>query len=240
MLAWLAASAWAGAIQDPAAWIDPGGGSLPFTGLGSFSPAQDGGIIALYNDTGLLLTSISLSTTGISTGLSQATISADFNCNDLKSGFFLDCAISYFTGTLVSPENGAYIPGTAMLTISFSGVVPYVAPASFASSDLVGDDMGIPPLPPGCILTPDAEGCTDIGHFKFNFLNLDAPPSDDNGNGWAAGDESLFPDGTPTFAPPAYTDDPIPEPGTSALLGAGLLALALLSRRNYFSRSSRS
>src|ERR1039458_8505686 len=78
------------------------------------------------------------------------------------------------------------------------------------------------------------------GHFKFNFLNLDAPPSDDNGNGWAAGDESLFPDGTPTFAPPAYTDDPIPEPGTSALLGAGLLALALLSRRNYFSRSSRS
>ncbi|MGO9228111.1 MAG: hypothetical protein ACLQKA_02710, partial [Bryobacteraceae bacterium] len=55
MLAYLTASAWAGTMQDPAAWIDQGSGSLPLTTLGNFSPCGDPiespctGLVALYN-----------------------------------------------------------------------------------------------------------------------------------------------------------------------------------------------
>jgi len=229
MLAWLTASAWAGTIQDPSAQIDPGGGSHPFSGLGTFNPTGDGGtgIIDLYNDTGFLLTSITLST-DIDAGLSYATINAttisldgiDFSCNDAGSGnpFFLDCGITYNSGT-------------GLLAISFFGVNPYVPP--LVPSDLLYKHEGIPPLPSDYTSDPDG---TDIGHFSFNFLSLQT-------NGWTdpATESALFLNDTvPTFAPPAYTDNAAPEPGTSALLAAGLLSLGLLSRRNYFPRSSRS
>jgi hypothetical protein len=225
MLAWLTAPAWAGTIRDPAAQIDAGSGSSSFSNLGYFSPTGDNGtgIIALYNDTGGLLTSITLGT-GINIGLSTATINSDFTCNDANSGnpFFLDCGITYDSGT-------------GELTISFFGVNPYVPPTSASGLDLRGLHEGIPPLLPGCTSTPDGTGCTDVGHFAFNFLSLQT-------NGWTdPNNAGLFVGGVPpTFDPPVYTDTPLPEPGTCTLLAAGLLSLALLSRRNYFSRSSRS
>jgi len=193
MLVWLTAPAWAGAIQDPAAWIDQGSGSLPFNGSASLDPSD--GIIYFYNNTGNVLTSISLSTY-INTGLSPADIS-QFNCG---SFFFLDCAITYHSDT------GAF-------TMDFSGV---------ADGDLPDDggDMGIPPL----------------GHFVIDFFNVDGNP--DSGNGWDNGNTTLFPGGNTPVLDATSTD--APEPGASTLLAAGLLSLAWLSRRNYFSRSSRS
>src|SRR5271169_4172065 len=103
-LAWLTASAWAGTIQDPAAWIDQGSGSSPFYGAGAF-PIPADGIIALYNATGNLLTSITLSTT-VNSGLS----SADFQCGDLSAGFFLGCTVNYnsTTGALTMAFAGVY------------------------------------------------------------------------------------------------------------------------------------
>ena len=197
ILLWLAASAWAGAIQDPAAWIDPGGGSPPFNGSASLDPGL--GTIDFFNNTGNVLTSISLSTT-LNTSLSTADIS-QFHCGSV---FFLNCVITYTSGT------GAF-------TMDFSGVLP---PSSFAGSDLRDDggDMGIPPL----------------GDFAFNFFNANGNP--DSGNGWID-NTNLFPSNTPVLA---ATSTDAPEPGTSALLAAGLLSLAWLSRRNYSARSSRS
>ena len=233
MLAWFVASAWAGPIKDPAAQIDAGSFSNPLTGLGSFSPCGDldpithlcTGIIGLYNDTGFRLTSLSLST-NIDPSLPISTINSNFSCNDASSGnpFFLDCGITYDSGS-------------GKLIISFFGVNPYAPPASAGGNDLVGAHEGIPAVPPGCLPHPDASGCTDIGHFALNFLDLQSLD-----NGWTDGSsDSLFVGGqTPTFGPPVYTDTATPEPGTSTLLVAGLLSFALLSRRNYFSRSSRS
>ena len=195
LLAWLAASAWAGAIQDPAAWIDPGGGSPPFNGSASLDPGL--GTIDFFNNTGNLLTSIRLSTT-INIGLSPADIS-QFHCGSI---FFLDCVITYTSGT------GAF-------TMDFSGVLP---PDSALADD--GGPMGIPPL----------------GDFAFDFFNDNGNP--DSGNGWDNGNTTLFPGGNTPVLDATSTD--VPEPGTSTLLAAGLLSLALLSRRNYFSRSNRS
>src|ERR1035441_426393 len=103
ILVWLAASAWAGAIQDPAAWIDPGGGSPPINGSASLNPGPV--IIDFFNTTVNVLPSISLSTT-LNTSLSPADIS-QFNCG---SYFFLDCVITYDSGT-------------GEFTMDFSGVL---------------------------------------------------------------------------------------------------------------------
>lgn len=192
MLAWLAAPAWAGAIQDPAAWIDPGGGSAPFNGSASLDPSDN--VIYFYNNTGNVLTSISLTTT-LNTDLSPDEIS-QFNCG---SSIFLDCAITYN-------------PGTGELTMDFSDLPP-------SGGDFTPDDMGIPLG----------------GHFVIDFFNVDGNP--DSGNGWDNGNTTLFPGGN---TPVLDATSTAPEPGTSTLLAAGLLSLAWLSRRNYFSRSSRS
>jgi len=228
VLAWLTASAWAGTIGDPAAWIDPGGGSSPFYGTGSFSPCGDldpitlqcTGIVALYNATGFLLTSISLSTT-INTDLSQTTVDNDFNCGDAVSGFFKSCSISY------DADSGE-------LVIAFFGVNPV---HQAAPGDLVGLDEGIPPLLPGCVSDPDGTGCADVGHFSFNFLDVDQTTGS---NGWTSDNTTLFPGGNTPTLDATSTDTATPEPGASTLLAVGLLSLAWLYRRNYFSRSSRS
>src|ERR1035438_9020764 len=230
MLAWLTAPAWAGTIQDPDAQIDAGSASNPFSGLGSFNPTGDPGtpgIIALFNDTHGLLTSITL-TTDIDPALTYAiidasTISLDgihFGCNNASSGnpFFLDCGVTY-----------AYAPGGTfgVLTISFFGVNQYIPGAE--PGDLLGLHEGIPPVPPACLPDPDVQCPTsDVGHFTLNFLSLET-------NGWplTSTEDAVFLDDTvPTFAPPAYTDAGTPEPGTSTLLAVGLLWLALLDRKS--------
>ena len=216
MLAWLTASAWAGTIQDPAAQIDAGSASNPFTGTGSFPPGGDPGtpvIIALYNATNGYLTSITLDTT-IATGLPDLPgfhLDQVFTCN--ASPFFRDCAVTY------SDSTGA-------LSIFF-----FDAPGEF------NQVVCIPPLAPGCLPptgNPDGPGCTGQGHFAFDFLDPGTGV-----DGWTQVNTTLFPDGTPTFSVTS-TDTAAPEPGTFTLLAAGLLSLALVSRRNYFSRSSRS
>ena len=227
-------------MQDPAAQIEAGSGSHPFTGAGSFSPCGDlvpitlqcTGIIALYNATSGYLTSITLDA-GINSGLTVANndspaISLDgivFTCDG--SSFFGDCSLDY---------NGA----TGLLAIAFSAV-PDSTP------------QGIPPLLPGCLPNdiptgnPDSPGCNVVGHFAFNFLDLeiiDGIPTEVNGwtdpNNARVFCDTPSPGGcAPTFDVTS-TDSANPEPATSTLLAAGLLSLALLCRWNYFSRSSRS
>jgi len=90
VLVLLTASAWAGTITDPSAGVEAGGFSNPISGVTSFNPAGDPGHpgeIGLYNDTGALITGLSLSTT-ISTGLDSTTVANDFNCNDANTALF--------------------------------------------------------------------------------------------------------------------------------------------------------
>jgi hypothetical protein len=240
MMAWLSVSAWAGIIQDPAAQIDAGSGSNPLSTLGAFSPCGDlnmgqcTGLISLYNDTGGLITSVTLNVE-IDPGLSIGTINANFNCNTASLGnpFFLNCTITY-----TSAPGSSY----GLLTISFLGVNPFVPPSS-GEIDLKGLNEGIPPVPAACLPDPDLQcPSSDVGHFEFNFLDLGSLTYNGANSGWIDGSaDNLFLGGTtPTFEAPLYTDAGIPEPGTSSLLAAGLLSLVLLSRRNYFSRNSRS
>jgi hypothetical protein len=233
MLAWLSAPAWADTIPfpDPAAQIDAGSGSSPITALGSFSPAGIGntGIFSLFNNTGELITSMTLSTQ-IDPAVSTAAINSDFTCNNAASGnpFFLNCSVTY-----------SFVPGKTFgaLTITFFGVNPYVS----TTGNFVGAHEGIPPVPASCLPNPDLQcPSSSVGHFELNFLN---PPtaSSPNVDAWTNGSAStLFLGGTtPTFSAPVFTDEPIPEPGTSTLLAAGLFSLTLLYRRNHFSRRSR-
>jgi len=216
MLAWVSVSAWAGIIQDPAAQIDAGSASAPFYGTGTVNPCGNtdpcNGIVDLYNATGGYLTSITLDMF-IATGLTQQTIQQDFTCS--PSPFFASCSYTY------DSSNDA---NAGELSLTF-----------LAANPQNGTDGGIPPLSgPNC--DPANPDSCSLGHFEFDFLDLELI----NGNpvevdGWE-NSPNLLPAGQTFNATSTYT----PEPATSALLVAGIGSLALLRRRNYLSRSKRS
>ncbi|SPE41744.1 exported hypothetical protein [Candidatus Sulfopaludibacter sp. SbA3] len=232
VLVLLTASAWAGTITDPSAGVEAGGFSNPISGVTSFNPAGDPGHpgeIGLYNDTGALITGLSLSTT-ISTGLDSTTVANDFNCNDANTAlfpnpFFLHCGI-------------AYDGSSGKLTISFFGVNPSDGDETNGTEDEVGEQEGIPTIAPRCIGTPDGEGCTDIGHFILVFNDNFVVPTPGNTNpvltnGWtdpnnvgSVGSGKIF-NQAPSFG----------AADLWLLLAGGALALAILKRRRSFSRN---
>jgi hypothetical protein len=241
VLACLTASAWAGTIQDPAAWIDQGSGSTAISTLGNFSPCgeivngQCTGILNLFNDTGARIISVKL-TTEIDPNLTYQVVDADtislngidFNCDNESLGnpFFKECGFAYY-GNYIDPTSRDTV---GLLRILFYGVDPSLVPVS-------GARVGIPPVPANCLPDPDTQcPASSVGHFELNFLGLA------DFNGWTNGSaDSIFLGGTtPTFGPPTYAEVGAPEPGTSTLLAAGMLLLILLSRRSYFSRKIRS
>jgi hypothetical protein len=112
-IAFLAASAW-GDI-DPVASVESDNFSTAIsqfvTTYGStFDPTANGGVLGLYNDTGGIITSLTLHTT-IAQNLTSADIADSFTCNPSGDPFFLHCGFDY------NSSNGS-------LTIEFYGVNP--------------------------------------------------------------------------------------------------------------------
>jgi len=223
----LAASAWGDAIQDPKAAVEADNFSTPLSQFtGAFDPTSNGGVLALYNDTGAIVTSLSLDAT-IAKGLAPADIGSSFSCNSGPDNpYFLFCGFDYNTTT------GA-------LGIDFFGVNPPDGDELNGTSDEVGEQEGIPAVSAACLLAPEVDGCNGIGHFAFVFNNdLSVVGSGDTG--WVPTETSVANPNTPLFdGPPTITvsySTSAPEPRSLLLLGGAVLALAGLSRRRVSGR----
>ena len=222
-IAFLACSASADTMQqDPAAGVESDNFSSPISKfVGQFDPTANNGVIGFYNDTGDIITSLSLHTT-IATNLTTADISSSFSCNSgTADPFFLNCGF-------------AYVSSTGSLTINFFGVNPSDGDEFTGRDAEIGEREGIPPVTPACLPNPNAPGCQTVGHFAFVFNNnfqqtgnlvdewVPTTTSTANPN------ELLF-DGPPLFDAPGFTT--APEPSSLLLLGSAIFALARFSRR---------
>jgi hypothetical protein len=217
-IACLAASACAGTIQDPTAGVESDNFSSAIsTFSGTFDPTANNGILGLYNDTGAIITALFLHTT-IAHNLSAADISLSFNCNSgAANPFFLYCGFDY-------------IGSSGSLTISYYGVNPPDGDEFRGTDPEVGEQEGIPPADVACLI--DQVSCK--GHFAFVFNN-NFLMTEGASNGWvpqtksSADGVTLLFNGQPLFDPPKFTASP--EPGSLLLLGGGIFALGVLSRR---------
>lgn len=221
----VAGSAWAGAIQDPAAGVIDDNFSSPISTFTSFDPhLLPGGMLGLYNDTGYPIISLSLHTI-INTGLTAADINSSFTCNSGPANpFFLNCGFTY-------------VSSTGSLTIRFFGINSPDNDEDGGYDTESGEQEGIPTFNPGCLPTPDAPGCNQVGHFAFVFNNGFLTSGADLVNGWVAGTTStanpttLLFRGQPVFDAPGFSTTASPEPSSILLLGGGMFLLAGLARR---------
>ena len=153
----LASSASADTMKDPAEGVESDNFSSPISKfVGQFDPTANNGVIGFFNDTGAIITSLSLHT-NIATNLTTADISSSFSCNSGSADpFFLNCGF-------------AYVSSTGSLTINFFGVNPSDGDEFNGRDAEIGEHEGIPPVPPACLPNPNAPGCQTVGHFAFVF-----------------------------------------------------------------------
>jgi hypothetical protein len=200
---------------DPSMGLDSGSLSDPISTQTIFRPINGGGVFGFFNAGTSLITQLIFQTT-ILPNLTPQQIAGVFTCNDantqaLPNPFFLNCAVNY-------TQDGA-------LRIDFFGVNP-PTPDPFGG-DLVGLHEGIPPILPGCRNTPDAQGCTDVGHFLIT-LNDGFLTTGANG-GWSPDrTPGVFTADGPTFGVAEIDLAGAPEPATAVLSLSALLALAVL------------
>ena len=221
-VALLSSSAWADTMKDPAAGVESDNFSSPISKfVGQFDPTADNGVIGFYNDTGDIITSLSLHTT-IATNLTTADISSSFSCNSgTADPFFLNCGFDY-------------VSSTGSLTINFFGVNPSDGDEFNGRDAEIGEHEGIPPVTPACLPNPDAPGCQTVGHFAFVF-NDNFQQTGNLVDEWVptttstANPNKLLFNGQPLFDAPGFTT--APEPSSLLLLGSAIFALARLSRR---------
>ena len=219
----LASSALADTMKDPAAGVESDNFSSPISKfVGQFNPTDNNGVIGFFNDTGALITSLSLHTT-IATNLTPLDISSSFNCNSgAANPFFLNCGF-------------VYVGSTGSLTINFFGVNRSDGDELNGTDAEIGEREGIPAVSSACLPHPDAPGCQTVGHFAFVFNDGFQQTGDELVDEWvptttstANPNTKLF-NGQPLFDAPGFTT--APEPSSLLLLGSAVFALARLYRR---------
>ena len=219
-----------GIISDPSMGVERDSLSTAIFQGSSFAPAAGGGgVFGFYNTYSQNITEL-MFTTDIVPNLSPALVQQSFTCDQGNANpFFFYCSIQY-------------LPSTGELGIAFWGTNLPPAPGTVMPGDEVGLHDGIPPLLSGCLNTPDAPGCTDVGHFaitlNYNYSlngtlggwnNTNSPGLfNPNGVTITAADISTMYLATPPLlqAPPE-----VPEPGTLALVAFGFLGFAWAVKR---------
>jgi len=183
-----------------------------------FPNGTGGGVFGFFNPTNTNITEIAFQAT-ILPGLDQSTISSAFACNQGNfNPFFQFCSVSY-------------LPSTGTLQIAFWGTNPVTNPS--------GLQQGVPTLPSGCLLTPDAVGCTTQGHFAISLADTFDINASDQSGGWSSTKNPLlFAVNQPTFVTTeigtvfgAVPTTLTPEPATVGIAGGGLALLVWLSAR---------
>ncbi len=127
--------------NDPDIVLDAGGDASPLTTGTNFIPdASGGGTFDYFNPYAYTITALTFQV-GLAQGLSQNTITQDFNC---ASGFFQTCNFSYDSGT-------------GLLDIDFATTLNNPTGAG------IGQMRGIPPL---CATNTNVQ-CSITGFFEI-------------------------------------------------------------------------
>lgn len=215
-----------GIIHDPAMGVERGDLSTAIFQGANFVPGgSGGGIFGFYNADVNNITEL-LFELNIEPNLDVTLVQSSFSCDSGNlNPFFYYCGVQY-------------VQSTGLLGIGFWGTNPAPTPGTANPLDEVGLHVGIPPLLSGCAATPDATGCTDVGHFAIT-LNDNFALTGTSGGWNNTNSPGLFTANGVTFVvadiSTVYGATPMvlgtPEPATFAMMGGALIGLGFLAKR---------
>ena len=223
-----------GIIHDPAMGVERGDLSTAIFQGANFVPAgAGGGVFGFYNASVNNITELMFQVL-IAPNLDLSVVQQSFACDGGNANpFFFYCSIQY-------------VQSQGLLGIAFWGTYPAATPGTTNPLDEVGLHMGIPPLTTGCAATPDAAGCTDVGHFTI-VLNDNFAMTGTDGGWNNTNSPGLFTANGVTFVATqistVYGATPevlAPEPATFAMMGGALIGLGWLTRRRTKKRDTTS
>ncbi len=224
-----------GIIHDPAVGVERGDFSSMIQQGVNFVPLADGGgVFGFYNGSTSNITQL-LFDVNIQPNLDFSIVQQSFTCDQGNlNPFFYNCSVQY-------------APATGLLGIAFWGTNLPPTPGTATPLDEAGLHDGIPPLLSGCLGTPEATGCNDVGHFAIT-LNNNFSLSGSTGGWNNTNSPGLFLNSGVTitaavvstqYVPYSITvpDDltipgEAPEPATFVLMGGALIGLGFLARRS--------
>ena len=217
-----------GIIHDPSMGVEQDAFSTAIFQGSNFVPTGGGGgVFGFYNAGAVNITELMFEV-NIALNLDPSEVGQSFACDQGNANpFFFYCSVQY-------------VPATGLLGIAFWGTNPAPVPGTATPLDEVGLHDGIPPLLSGCASTPDATGCTNVGHFAIT-LNTNFSLTGTSGGWNNSNSPGLFQSGGVTFTTttlsttfgsiPQDLSAGAPEPAPMAMMGGALIGLGWLAKR---------